>query len=169
MKTSEKSRSADNQQVIKKINNDYFAGFVDGEGCFYVGFSKRIDLPIPWQIITEFHVSQNPGSRAVLEAFKKRLRCGYLKPNHAKSIRDRTWILIVKNRKDLLSRVVPFFEQHNLHSAKQHDFVIFKEVLRIIEKKQHLSRDGFLKIVNLVFSTTRQTRKRYTKDILLSF
>ena len=142
---------------------------MDGEGCFYVGFSKRIDLPIPWQIITEFHVSQNPGSRTVLEALKNRLKCGYLKPNHAKSIRDRTWILIVKDRKDLLDRVIPFFEQHKLHSAKQNDFVIFKETLRIIEKKQHLSKDGFLKIVELVFSNTRQTRKRYTKDILLSF
>ena len=64
---SENSTLADNQQVRKKINDDYFVGFVDGEGCFYVGFSKRNDLPIPWQIITEFHVSQNPGSKNVLE------------------------------------------------------------------------------------------------------
>ncbi len=100
---------ADNQQVSKRINDNYFSGFVDGEGCFYVGFSKRSDLPNLWQIITEFHVSQNPGSRNVLEAFKDRLRCGYLKPNHAKSTKDKTWILIVKNRKDLREKVIPFF------------------------------------------------------------
>ena len=90
---SNNSSPADNQQVSKKINDDYFSGFVDGEGCFYVGFSKRDDLPFKWQIITEFHVSQNLGSKNVLEALKNRLGCGYLKPNHAKSLKDKTWIL----------------------------------------------------------------------------
>ncbi len=169
MNTGKKSLSADNQQVSKKISNDYFVGFVDGEGCFYVGFSKRDDLPMKWQIITEFHVSQNPGSRNVLEALQERLKCGYLKPNHAKSNSDKTWVLIVKDRDDLKNKVVPFFEEYPLQSAKQQDFVIFKQVLQLIQKKRHLTKEGFTRIVDLVFSTSRQTNKRYTKSILLSF
>ena len=169
MNTGKNSGSADNQQVSKKIKDDYFAGFVDGEGCFYVGFSKRLDLPIPWQIVTEFHVSQNPGSRNVLEAFRKRLDCGYLKPNHAKSARDKSWILIVKDRNDLQNKVIPFFESHPLHSAKEQDLIIFKRVLEIIATKHHLTKDGFRQIVDLVFLTKRITNKRYSKDDLLSF
>jgi len=165
---SENSTLADNQQVRKKINDDYFVGFVDGEGCFYVGFSKRNDLPIPWQIITEFHVSQNPGSKNVLEKLQKRLECGYLKPNHAKSIKDKTWILIVKNRKDLLEKVVPFFDKHSLISAKQKDFLVFRKVLSLIKDKKHLHKDGFLEIIDVVFSLKRNTNKKYTKKILLT-
>lgn len=168
MNTGENSSSADNQQVSKKISNDYFAGFVDGEGCFYVGFSKRDDLPMKWQIVTEFHVSQNPGSRNVLEALQDRLGCGYLKPNHAKSNSDKTWILIVKDRGDLENQVIPFFKKHQLQSAKQQDFLIFKKVLQIIREKRHLTKEGFTEIVTLVFSTTRETKKRYTKAMLLS-
>lgn len=168
MLASNKLSRADNQQVSKKIQDDYFAGFVDGEGCFYVGFSKRKDLPIPWQIITEFHVSQNPGSKTVLEALSERLKCGYLKPNHAKSKYDKSWVLIVKNRDDLNNRVIPFFEKHNLYSAKQQDFVVFKKVLQFINKRKHLTLNGFNEIVELVFSLKRQTHKKYTKDILLS-
>ena len=94
--------SADNQQAAEKeISNEYLSGFTDGEGCFYVGFSKRNDLPLKWQVITEFHLSQNPGGKNVLEALQQRLGCGYLKPNHAQSLRDKTWVLIVKDRKDL--------------------------------------------------------------------
>ena len=53
--------SADNQQATRQdVSNEYLSGFTDGEGCFYVGFSKRNDLPLKWQIITEFHISQNP-------------------------------------------------------------------------------------------------------------
>ncbi len=166
---SKKPSHADNQQVTKKFDNEYFAGFVDGEGCFYVGFSKRLDLPIPWQIITEFHVSQNPGSKTVLEAFRKRLACGYLKPNHAKSKTDKTWILIVKDRKDLKEKVIPFFNKYLLHTTKQFDFEVFQKVLKLIETKKHLTKDGFLSIVDLVFSLSRQTKKRYTKSVLSNF
>lgn len=133
-----------------------------------MGFSKRKDLPIGWQIITEFHVSQNPGSRNVLEALRDRLGCGYLKPNHAKSNTDKTWVLIVKNRKDLQEKVIPFFENHPLHSAKNHDFILFKKVLEIIKEGKHLDKNGFRKIAELVFSTNRQTKKRYTKEMILS-
>src|SRR3989338_2097749 len=102
MSLSENVSSADNQQVTEiNISNEYFCGFTDGEGCFYVGFSKRPDLPIKWQIITEFHLSQNPGGKIILETFRDRLGCGYLKPNHPRSNRDKTWVLIVKDRNDL--------------------------------------------------------------------
>ena len=112
MNTGKKSSSADNQQVSRNVHDDYFSGFVDGEGCFYIGFSKRDDLPMKWQILTEFHVSQNPGSKNVLNALQKRLRCGYLKPNHPKSSSDKTWILIIKDKDDLQKKVIPFFDHH---------------------------------------------------------
>ena len=105
--------SADNQQATKQvISNEYLAGFTDGEGCFYVGFSKRLDLPLKWQVITEFHVSQNPGGKNVLE--------------------------------------------------------VFEQVLLVIEKGEHLKKEGFNRIVELVFSQQRITNKRYSKENILS-
>lgn len=161
--------SADNQQATKQvISNEYLAGFTDGEGCFYVGFSKREDLPLKWQVITEFHVSQNPGGKNVLEEFRKRLGCGYLKPNHARNLKDKSWILIVKNREDLEKRVIPFFKKYILFTTKRKDFEIFEQVLIFISKGEHLQKEGFKKIVTLVFSQQRTTNKRYTKEVLLS-
>ena len=167
--SSDNVGSADNQQAAgKEISNEYLAGFTDGEGCFYVGFGKRKDLPLKWQVITEFHVSQNPGGKNVLEEFRKRLDCGYLKPNHAKSLKDKTWILIVKDRRDLRGKLIPFFQKHKLHTSKQKDFEIFVKVLEKIETGKHLTKDGFKQIVELVFATTRVTNKRYSKESLLS-
>ena len=167
--SSDNVKSADNQQATRKdISNEYFTGFTDGEGCFYVGFGKRNDLPLKWQVITEFHVSQNPGGKNVLEEFRKRLDCGYLKPNHAKNPKDKSWILIVKDRKELQQKVIPFFKKYSLHTSKQKDFEIFMKVLDLIEKGEHLSKDGFRKIVELVFNTGRTTNKRYSREMLLS-
>jgi hypothetical protein len=166
---SDNSARADNQQATRKINDDYFSGFVDGEGCFYIGFSKRVDLPIPWQVITEFHVSQNLRSRNVLEALSQRLECGYLKPNNRNNTKDKSWVLIVKNRQDLLKKVIPFFESHPLFSTKKEDFLLFKHVLQAIEQGEHLTKKGFIKIVDQVFALEKDTNKRYFKNDLLSF
>ncbi len=168
MNTSKNSLFADNQQVSRSVHDDYFSGFVDGEGCFYIGFSKREDLPMKWQILTEFHVSQNPGSKNVLSALQKRLGCGYLKPNHPKSSSDKTWILIIKDKGDLQKKVIPFFDTHPLQTIKQLDYQVFKKVVQMIEEKRHLTKEGFQRIVELVFSLKRETKKRYTKEMLLA-
>lgn len=169
MNTGNNSSSADNQQVSKKkVHDAYFSGFVDGEGCFYVGFSKRNDLPMKWQILTEFHVSQNPGGKNVLEALKKRLGCGYIKLNHAKSAVDKSWVFIVKNHNDLRKKVIPFFDQHPLQTVKRKEYEVFKRVLFAIEQKRHRTKEGFKEIVRLVFSLRKNTKKRYSQDMLLS-
>ena len=127
---SKNSSSADNQQA--NIADEYLAGFVDGEGCFYVGFSRRKDLPLGWQVITEFHLSQNPGGKNLLEFFQKRLGCGYLKLNHPKNSKDKSWVLMIKDRRDLKEKLIPFFDKHGLHSQKQHDLEIFNKVIEIV-------------------------------------
>lgn len=161
--------SADNQQGsnMRSISDEYLTGFVEGEGCFYVGFSRRKDLPLGWQIITEFHLSQNPGGKNILEVFSDKLGCGYLKPNHPGSQKDKTWVLIIKNRQDLNQKLIPFFETNRLQTAKFDDYQIFKQTLEIIALNEHLSREGFNKIVELVFSNKRVTNKRYSKNDIL--
>ncbi len=157
---SDNDLSADNQQATRKeISDEYLAGFTDGEGCFYVGFGKRNDLPLKWQVITEFHVSQNPGGKNLL---------GIFKPNHAKSLRDKSWVFVVKDRKDLREKVVPFFKKNPLYTKKQQDFVIFMKVLDIIEQGRHLQKEGLKEILDLVFSNQRITNKRYSKENILS-
>jgi hypothetical protein len=170
MESSDNARYADNQQVSEKtdISDEYFAGFVDGEGCFYVGFSKREDLPLRWQVITEFHLSQNPKGINVLEGFKRRLGCGYIKPNHFKNPKDKSWVLVVRERKDLTEKVIPFFRKHPLHSKKQIDFEVFAKVLQVIGKGEHLKREGFNRIVELVYKQGNAGLKKYSKEILLS-
>ena len=169
MRSSENVQYADNQQVSrdKRISDEYFAGFVDGEGCFYVGFSKRKDLPLRWQIITEFHLSQNPGGKNILEAFQKRIGCGYIKPNHPKNPKDRSWVLIVKSRQDLHTKLIPFFKEHPLHSSRNNDFQTFVQVLEIINKGEHLKPKGFNKVVELVFRLPRAKSKKYSKEVLV--
>jgi hypothetical protein len=52
----------------------------------------------------------------------------------------------VKRRRELISTVVPFFEQHPLITAKRADFVAFASVLRMMEDGTHLTEEGLRRI-----------------------
>ena len=90
----------------------------------------------------EFHVSQAAERREVLDLIKLRLGCGRIRENHRGST-DTTLVLVVRNRQDLLWRVLPFFEGQPLLSSKQRDFLAFARIVRAMEVGEHLSSEGF--------------------------
>jgi hypothetical protein len=49
----------------------------------------------------------------------------------------------VRNRVDLLTRVIPFFERQPLLSSKQQDFLSFAGIVKAMERGEHLTVDGF--------------------------
>ena len=151
-----------------RMDGQYIAGFVDGEGSFHVAFQRRPALKFGWQAVPEFHVSQNFPSRKVLEGIQKTLQCGYIKSNDADGKRDKTLVYVVRDRKDLLRKIIPFFEQHLLQTEKQKDFETFRRIVQMMEVNSHMKPEGFEKIVQLAFSMNAngRYRKRKMKDIL---
>ena len=152
--------------MSEDISNEYLAGFADGEGCFYVGIVPAKTARFGWQVITEFRVSQNPQGRQILEIFCERLGCGTIKPNHRLSLIDKTFVFVVRDQQDLLSKVVPFFERHPIRSGKRIQFEKFRAVLLMIQKRKHLTRDGLAEIVEIASEMNTRT-KRYGKETIL--
>ncbi len=120
----------------------YIAGFVDGEGSFSVAIQRNPTCRVGWQLLPEFHVSQNPERRQVLDTIQHRLGCGRIHENHRGS-RDASLVLVVRRRTDLVNRVVPFFEAQPLISSKQEDFFRFARIVRAMEEGMHLTPRGF--------------------------
>ena len=90
--------SGDNQQERSEMEGSYIAGFVDGEGSFHIAIQKRPDLKFGWQVIPEFHISQNYTSRSVLEEIREFFQCGYIKANDAAGKRDKTLVYVVTRK-----------------------------------------------------------------------
>ena len=147
----------------------YVAGFVDGEGSFHVAVQKNPSTRWKWQVIPEFHVSQNDGNQHVLELIRNILGCGYLKPNHRNS-RDKTYVLVVRDRTDLATKVVPFFWQYRLRTTKRADFERFARIVEMMEAGRHLSLDGLREILRIAFEMNQAGARRRLSlgDILAS-
>lgn len=103
----------------------------------------------------------------VLEAFRERLQCGTIKPNHRFSLVDKTLVFVVRDQSDLLNKVVPFFERYPIWSGKRNQFERFKLVLLMIQAGKHLTREGFVAIVEIA-SEMNTRAKRYSKESILS-
>ncbi len=120
----------------------YLAGFVDGEGSFHVAVFRNSTMRIGWQLVPEFHVSQCPERRPILDLLQRRLGCGRIQENHRGS-RDTTLVFVVRQRQALLERVIPFFEAQPLLSSKQQEFLTFASIVHAMHAGEHLHTSGF--------------------------
>ena len=132
------------------LENGWVTGFVDGEGCFYVGVNRNREMTVGFQVLPEFTVVQHERDVQLLHALKTFFGCGVVRTNHGDRMAFR-----VRGKDDLLKRVIPFFREHPLMSKKQHDFEKFCEVLRLMEEGGHLTEAGIGKIRALTSQMNR--------------
>jgi hypothetical protein len=165
---SENPFGADNQQErSKEYQRGYIVGLVDGEGSFHIAFAKRNDLPLGISVIPEFHISQNEESKIVLRIAQRILGCGYIKPNHRKS-KDKTFVYVVRDRTDLLTKVIPFFEYNKLLTTKREDFQIFAQVVRLLALGENKTFSQIVQIINLAYRMNGGGKRRIiTKESLI--
>ena len=123
------------------LNAQWVVGFVDGEGCFHIGINKNDTMKLGVQVLPEFTVVQHEVDEQVLYALKTYFKCGVVRKNHGTRLSYR-----VRGQENLLQRVIPFFEKHQLKTRKRVDFQKFRKVILMMEKGDHLSQDGLEKI-----------------------
>ena len=140
--------SADNQQERLKFIG-WIVGFVDGEGCFTVSFFKhpKLRMRLKWEVFPEFVIPQAIKSREALEKIKDFFGCGAIYLNKRYDNHHEHQVkYVVRKREDLLEKIIPFFEQNPLQSAKKKDFEIFAKIVRMMTKGKHLEEKGLKKI-----------------------
>jgi LAGLIDADG endonuclease len=146
---------ADNQQ--ERLDG-YISGFVDGEGCFAVCVNRNPSCRSGYQLVPEFHVSQNADRAQVLGVIQQRLGgCGYIRSNGRK---DRALVYVVRRRSDLVLHVIPFFEWSPLLSSKQGDFEKFAAIVRAMTLGHHRTSDGFADLLDEALSMNGGGRSR---------
>jgi hypothetical protein len=150
---SDNASGAGNQQGRPdELLGYYIAGFVDGEGSFHVAVQRNPTTKLGWQVIPELHISQHERNKHVLEMIRETLGCGYLKPNARNNPRDRTWVFVVRSRKDLLEKVIPFFERYPLYTTKRQDFEKFATIVRKLAAQEHRTPTGLCEILKIAAS-----------------
>lgn len=136
-----------------KLNAQWVVGFVDGEGCFHIGINKNPEMKLGVQVLPEFTVVQHQIDEQVLHGLKAYFECGVVRKNHGTRLSYR-----VRGQANLLQKILPFFEKHQLKTKKRVDFIKFRTVLLMMETREHLSLEGLEKI-RQIKATMNSTKK----------
>lgn len=164
--------SADNQQGRTRnlLNPWYITGFVEGEGTFHIALYKDSRMKQLIKVIPEFHINQSYLRIDTLKEIQNYFGCGYLKENHAKNINDTTYVYVVRNREDLLRKIIPFFRRYSLHSVKRNSFDIFATVVEQMAEGRHKTKNGLLHLIDLAYQMNLdgKYRSRKKEDLLKS-
>ncbi len=137
----------------------YLTGYADGEGCFCVSINRSRRHAFGWEIRPSFSISQNRDRAEVLEIYQRQFGCGSIRPDRS----DKTLKYEVRSVRELVQRVIPHFEETPLLSGKRHDFERFAVICRMMYERQHLTRDGFDRIVDLAFEMNPSGNRKYAR------
>ena len=146
-----------------KLDPNWIAGFVDGEGTFYIGINKHPSMATGYQVLPEFRIVQHKRDVQLLYALKKFFGAGVVRVNH-----DDRYELRIRDTSVLLDVIIPFFERYVLHTQKQFDFIKFKKIIRLMSEKKHLNKKGIIQIIDISAKMNRADKKKalLIKEIL---
>ena len=136
-----------------KLDAKWITGFTDGEGCFHVSINPHSEMSVGFQVLPEFTVVQHQKDIQILHALKAYFKCGVVRTNHG----DR-YAYRVRGIEHLTSTIIPFFENHNLKTKKNLDFLAFRDILKLMERQQHLTAEGIQSIQKII-DTMNRNRK----------
>jgi len=136
------------------LEAQWVVGFVDGEGCFFIGINPHPDMKVGNQVLPEFTVVQHERDIQLLYALKRFFGCGVVRRNHADRMAYR-----VRDVNHLRERIIPFFEKHPLKTRKRQDFIKFRKVLLLMQRGEHLKTEG-LERIRVIASQMNTGRER---------
>jgi len=123
----------------------FVTGYTDGEGSFSIRMRKKLNSSLGYQVSLVYSIvaEQNPLNLILLEKVKE-----YFKGEGSisKSANMYSYEISAVNS---LNLVKEHFENYPLQTTKALHFKLWCEVLEIIKKKEHLTEEGFIKILTI--------------------
>src|SRR3989344_2346453 len=143
----------------------WIVGFTDGEGCFSVSIFRNSTSKSGWQVFPEFVITQGEKSLPALELFEEYFECGKIfvnkrYDNHSENL----YRYCVRSVNELREKIIPFFREHRLRTAKQKDFEIFAKIVEMIAKRQHLSESGLRAIAREIEQMNRKKKSSFLES-----
>jgi hypothetical protein len=160
---SDNPTGAENQQERLTEDRGWVIGFVDGEGCFSIGFVRQDDrvgrsgYRTGYQVSHEFAVTQGATSVACLHELREFFGVGTVVANRRyDNHREHLYRFVVRRRIDLLERIIPFFQEYPMRTSKQQNFEKFARCVQLIADGRHLSPSGLIEIAEIAQTMNRR-------------
>lgn len=137
-----------------KLDPDWVTGFTDAEGCFSVII--EISKELKKKVRVSFEINLHVMDKEILYKIQTFFGVGavYIREDRKLSVYR---VTNVNYMKDV---IIPHFTNYPLNSKKRLDFLLWSEVVKLILNKDHLTPEGFLKVLSYYASINRGVSKK---------
>ena len=142
-----------------KIKPWFVTGFTDAEGCFFVNVVKDNKYKTGWRIQLAFSITLHKKDKALLEEIK--IYFGEIGSFNTKHGPD-TIKYLVYSIEDL-AVVIHHFDKYPMITEKWADYLLFKMIFNLINKKEHLTKKGLLYIISIKASMNKGLSSKLKK------
>jgi hypothetical protein len=132
-----------------KLDPWIVTGFIDGEGCFGLYAYPNTKTASNWYFFLDFKVTLHKKDRDLLNKVKNYFCVGEISKHGEQSINYG-----IRSIKDL-QLIINHFDQFPLKTKKLNDYKLFKLAFNIIKNKEHLTKEGFNKLLSIKSSMNK--------------
>jgi len=153
------------------MSDDWIAGLIAGEGSFTVAFTPKADRKCNIQAVPTFQLAMSIEWKEVIENIQKRIGVGRIRieKRSQKNPKYNDMVVLVVQSYNDAKRLIEFLDDKYL-GAKEHDFVIWKKIIKIFDEKKHTTPEGIYEMYQLREQMYNKPRyRKHTLDDLKSF
>ena len=137
-----------NREINKlpQLNEPWFiSGFTDAEGCFLILIRKSPKNKLGWQLEANFTINLHTRDLELL----KLIQAYFEGVGRIGKERNNCCDFTIGSLDQILTKVIPHFDKYPLKTQKYADYLLFKEVVMMMQRKEHLTIEGLQKIINI--------------------
>lgn len=137
------------------LDPNWVAGFVSGDGGFFVNITKKESLKLNYQVRLRFNITQDKIDEVLLKNMITYFNCGTI--SHSKTMVNYDVFSI----KDINEIIVPFFLKYQIRGEKNNNFLKWIKIMELIKNKKHLTIDGLEKIKEIKNTMNSNNLKKF--------
>ena len=135
---------------INKLNPNWVTGFIDGEGCFTLSIAENVRCKTGWAVQACFTIVLHSRDEYLLLQIKS-----FFENTGKIWLKNDFVIYQVRSINDILKVIIPHFDKYPCITQKQSDFLIWKKIIELMNKGEHLNKDSLINIISLKASLNK--------------
>ena len=139
------SSFAQRQAINSNLNPFFITGLTDAEGSFVCIVRKSAGHRLGWRVEVIFQIGLHKKDLELLkliQAYFDGIGIIVTYSNDMCAFR-------VSSPKQILNKIIPHFDKYFLITQKQSDYLLFKKIVMLMERGEHLRVEGLQAIINI--------------------
>lgn len=143
-----------------KLDPFFLTGFTDAEGSFMINVRKSPNSKFGWSVKLIFQIELHKKDKDLLNLIKSYFQ----EVGNINKVRD-CLSFRVSSVADIVNVILPHFDSYPLNTIKSADYFLFREVALMMKEKQHLSKEGWARVLALKASSN----KGFSEELKVAF